>query len=88
MAPELFSNDGCHSYVSDLWCYGCCVYELSYGCLPFRNDIPLHDIMNNIHHFNPFDDNITKRIDNPISNIAKDFIMWLLDKNPIYRCNW
>ncbi|KAL4558488.1 hypothetical protein LXL04_036689 [Taraxacum kok-saghyz] len=35
MAPELFDNDGVHSYASDLWALGCVLYECYAGRPPF-----------------------------------------------------
>jgi serine/threonine protein kinase len=35
LAPELFTNEGVHSYQSDFWCFGCLLYELRRGFPPF-----------------------------------------------------
>jgi serine/threonine-protein kinase ULK4 len=31
MAPELFSDDGIHSFSSDFWALGCVLYEMTTG---------------------------------------------------------
>ncbi|KAG7018649.1 Serine/threonine-protein kinase RUNKEL [Cucurbita argyrosperma subsp. argyrosperma] len=35
MAPELFKEDGIHSYASDMWALGCVLYECFVGRPPF-----------------------------------------------------
>ncbi|THF96977.1 serine/threonine-protein kinase RUNKEL-like [Camellia sinensis] len=35
MAPELFQDEGVHSYASDLWALGCVLYECYVGNPPF-----------------------------------------------------
>ena len=35
MAPELFMEDGIHSFASDLWALGCTLFELAHGSPPF-----------------------------------------------------
>ena len=35
MAPELFQDDGVHSFQSDMWSLGCIIYEMSAGRPPF-----------------------------------------------------
>lgn len=35
MAPELFLPDGVHSFASDLWAFGCVLFELATGAPPF-----------------------------------------------------
>jgi len=35
MAPELFQDGGIYSFSSDLWSFGCILYELAVGHPPF-----------------------------------------------------
>jgi len=35
MAPELFQDEGVHSFASDLWALGCVLYEMATGKPPF-----------------------------------------------------
>ena len=37
MAPELFMEDGIHSFASDLWALGCTLFELAHGSPPFTS---------------------------------------------------
>lgn len=35
MAPELFSEEGVHSFQSDVWALGCVLFEMATGKPPF-----------------------------------------------------
>ena len=35
MAPELFSEDGCHTFSSDIWALGAVIFEMVSGTTPF-----------------------------------------------------
>jgi serine/threonine-protein kinase ULK4 len=35
MAPELFTDDGVHSFQSDIWALGCVLFEMATGKPPF-----------------------------------------------------
>lgn len=37
MAPELFQDEGVHSFASDFWAFGCVLYELATNRPPFTS---------------------------------------------------
>jgi serine/threonine-protein kinase ULK4 len=37
MAPELFSEGGVFSYASDLWSFGCILFEFMTGETPYKS---------------------------------------------------
>lgn len=47
MAPELFLDDGIPSIESDIYSFGCVLYELYTGSTLFNND-SLEELINNI----------------------------------------
>lgn len=38
MAPELFTDNGVHSFYSDFWSLGCLLFELATGKPPFSTN--------------------------------------------------
>ena len=38
MAPELFQDNGVHSFYSDFWALGCVLFELAAGKPPFYSN--------------------------------------------------
>lgn len=80
MAPELFHDNGIHSYYSDFWSLGCVLFELATGKPPFCTN-SLKDLLTMIQR-----DNIS-----PVDGFSKEFndlISKLLEKDPIKRINW
>eukprot|EP00753_Platysulcus_tardus_P012734 PLAT3529.3.p1 GENE.PLAT3529.3~~PLAT3529.3.p1 ORF type:complete len:1349 (-),score=673.98 PLAT3529.3:46-4092(-) len=84
MAPELFLDDGCHSFASDLWSLGCVLYELFFGRPPFTA-ATLPDLVSKLMHeeaeLPPADAGV----------ISPDFhhlLTRLLDKDPTTRMDW
>ena len=53
MAPELFSSEGVHSYVSDLWSLGCLLFELRKGKLPFGDATAMNELVERIRTVDP-----------------------------------
>jgi serine/threonine-protein kinase ULK4 len=80
MAPELFQDNGVHSFYSDFWSLGCVLFELASGKPPF--------------HSNSLKDLITMIVEGEMTMIdgaSSDFIDLLrrmLEKDPIKRINW
>ena len=81
MAPELFHDQGVHSFYSDFWSLGCILFELASGKPPFAS--------------NSLKDLITMVVegDSPLpvegtSNDFNDLLRRMLEKDPIKRINW
>lgn len=80
MAPELFQKQGVNSYASDLWSFGCTLFEMAAGKPPFSSD-SLNDL-------------ITQIRETPTPQLeaySKDFnnlLIALLEKDPANRMQW
>lgn len=54
MAPELFANEGMHSFTSDFWALGCVLYELRRGVPPFGDSsVPVEELIERIRIVEP-----------------------------------
>ena len=83
MAPELFEDNGVHSFYSDFWSLGCVLYELVAGKPPFSSD----SLKNLIHLI--VEGETPLPIDNVIiSADLTDLLRKLLEKDPMKRINW
>jgi serine/threonine protein kinase len=97
MAPELFGEEGVHSYASDMWSLGCVLYEMAMGHLPFfsnnftelvhkiQNDpleLPLGDSSGDTHEQG---DASAKP---QLSVLLKNLLRSLLRKDPAKRISW
>lgn len=80
MAPELFQDNGVHSFFSDFWALGCILYELATGKPPFSTS-SLKDLIQMI-----LESDFTK-VDG-FSPHFNDLLRKLLEKDPIKRINW
>ena len=80
MAPELFQDEGVHSFYSDLWSLGCVLFELASGQPPFVSTY--------------FQELVAKIVSEPTPNLpemSKDFnnlVADLLQKEPSKRISW
>jgi serine/threonine protein kinase len=54
MSPELWREDGVHSFASDFWALGCVLYELRRGQQPYGDeDTELRQLLDNIQCIEP-----------------------------------
>lgn len=92
MSPELFTQEGVSSYQSDFWALGCTLYEIRRGFAPFGpENRPLESLIETIRN----DDPLSRRgpRNDPASEVnvsgpLRDLMSWLLEKNPMNRCDW
>ena len=80
MAPELFQDNGIHSFYSDFWSLGCLLYELATGKPPFCTS-SLKDLITMI-----IEQDFIKVTE--FSREFNDLITKLLEKDPVKRINW
>lgn len=81
MAPELFQDDGVYSFASDLWSFGCILFEFLTGKAPF-NSSSLNKLIKMIQ-----DEPVPLYLLSATSD-CKDLITQLLEKDPVKRISW
>ena len=81
MAPELFQDDGVYSFASDLWSFGCLMFEFLTGKPPFSSS-SLNKLIKMIQE-DPVPLHILQS-----SNELQDLISQLLEKDPLKRIGW
>lgn len=52
MAPELFQDGAVHSFASDIWAFGCVLYEMASGETPFAT-MSFQDLVRSILEAEP-----------------------------------
>lgn len=100
MAPELFVPAGVPSFQSDFWALGCVLYQLRRGFVPFGDgaDGSLTQLVNLINTKEPVhvpvpsamglkDHKQASEVPSISAELA-DLLLWLLEKEPHYRCDW
>lgn len=80
MAPELFQDNGVHSFYSDFWSLGCVLFELVTGKPPFSSN-SLKDLITMIVEGD-------SPVPNECSSEFNDLLKRMLEKDPIKRINW
>jgi serine/threonine-protein kinase ULK4 len=81
MAPELFQDDGIYSFASDLWSFGCMIFEFLTGKPPF-NSSSLNKLIKMITE-DPVPFNLLEA-----SPELTSIVMLLLEKDPAKRMTW
>lgn len=80
MAPELFADEGVHSFQSDIWALGCVLYEMATGKPPFSAQ-GLTDLIAQIQEAK------IAKVDG-FSVLFNDLLERLLEKDPVKRISW
>lgn len=80
MAPEIFQDDGVHSFYSDMWSLGCVLYELATGTPPFYSDS--FKALVKMIQSDP-----TPKVED-FSDEYNDLLSKLLEKEPTCRPSW
>ena len=82
MAPELFHDQGVHSFASDFWSLGCLLFELATGRPPFFSN-SLKDLITMIVE--------GSEIPLPVEGASPDFndlLARMLERDPVKRVGW
>ncbi len=82
MAPELFQEGGVHSFASDLWSFGCLMFEFATGKPPFYST-SLNKLMRMIQ-----DDPVPLKLLSKASPELKNLLTVLLEKDPVKRLRY
>ena len=80
MAPEIFQEDGVHSFYSDMWSLGWVLYELATGKPPFYSDS--FKALVKMIQYDPI-----PTLEG-VSNEFNDILSKLLEKEPTCRPSW
>ena len=86
MAPELFMEDGIHSFASDLWALGCTMFELAHGWPPFTSQ-SLNELIHGILYAEP-PLNGDADAEPKLRDVFLTLLRQLLAKDPLDRPTW